>query len=305
MKVFQNVCELIGNTPLVQLKKIEQEYNNENILIAKLEKFNPGGSSKDRVAFEIIQKGLKSGKINADTTIIEATSGNTGIGLAMVCAYYKLKLMIIMSESATIERVKLLKLYGAKVILTKKELGIEGAIQKAKELTNTIFNSYFINQFNNLNNPLAHYLTTAKELINDLEGKLDIVVAGMGSGGTITGISQGVKEFNKEIKMIGVEPSKCPYYAKGEIGEYNIPGIGTTFMPSIINMNQIDEIIGVDDKEAKTYTELLAKEEGILVGYSSGAVLAATLTYLKKYRIKNKIVVMIFHDTGERYLSMI
>ena len=205
MKIYNNICELIGNTPLVRLEKIEKKYKIPNILVAKLEKFNPGGSSKDRIAYEIILNGLKEGKIDSKTTIIEATSGNTGIGLAMVCAYFNLKLIIIMSESVTIERIKLLKLYGATVVLTKKEEGIQGAINKAQELLEKIPNNYFINQFNNNINPLAHYKTTSKELMEDLEGKINIVVAGMGSGGTITGIAKGLKEMNDNIKIIGIE----------------------------------------------------------------------------------------------------
>ncbi len=305
MKIYNNICELIGNTPLVRLEKLEKKYKIPNILIAKLEKFNPGGSSKDRIAYEIILDGLKKGKINSKTTLIEATSGNTGIGLAMVCAYFNLKLIIIMSESVTIERIKLLQLYGATVILTKKEDGIEGAINKAHELVKTIPNNYFINQFNNNMNPLAHYQTTSKELIQDLEGKIDILVAGMGSGGTITGIAKGLKEFDDNIKIIGVEPSSCPYYSKQLIGKYNIPGIGTTFMPSIVDMSLIDDMMEITDEDAKKYMEILAKEEGILAGYSSGAVLAGTIKYLKTNKISNKIIVMIFHDTGERYLSML
>ena len=305
MKIYNNICELIGNTPLVRLEKLEKKYKIPNILIAKLEKFNPGGSSKDRIAYEIILDGLKKGKINSKTTLIEATSGNTGIGLAMVCAYFNLKLIIIMSESVTIERIKLLQLYGATVILPKKEDGIEGAINKAHELVKTIPNNYFINQFNNNMNPLAHYQTTSKELIQDLEGKIDILVAGMGSGGTITGIAKGLKEFDDNIKIIGVEPSSCPYYSKQLIGKYNIPGIGTTFMPSIVDMSLIDDMMEITDEDAKKYMEILAKEEGILAGYSSGAVLAGTIKYLKTNKISNKIIVMIFHDTGERYLSML
>lgn len=305
MKIYNNICELIGNTPLVRLEKLEKKYKIPNILIAKLEKFNPGGSSKDRIAYEIILDGLKKGKINSKTTLIEATSGNTGIGLAMVCAYFNLKLIIIMSESVTIERIKLLQLYGATVILTKKEDGIEGAINKAHELVKTIPNNYFINQFNNNMNPLAHYQTTSKELIQDLEGKIDILVAGMGSGGTITGIAKGLKEFDDNIKIIGVEPSSCPYYSKQLIGKYNIPGIGTTFMPSIVDMSLIDDMMEITDEDAKKYMEILAKEEGILAGYSSGAVLAGTIKYLKTNKISNKIIVIIFHDTGERYLSML
>ena len=223
----------------------------------------------------------------------------------MVCAYFNLKLIIIMSESVTIERIKLLQLYGATVILTKKEDGIEGAINKAHELVKTIPNNYFINQFHNNMNPLAHYQTTSKELIQDLEGKIDILVAGMGSGGTITGIAKGLKEFDDNIKIIGVEPSGCPYYSKQLIGKYNIPGIGTTFMPSIVDMSLIDDMMEITDEDAKKYMEILAKEEGILAGYSSGAVLAGTIKYLKTNKISNKIIVMIFHDTGERYLSLL
>ena len=303
--IYQGTLGLIGNTPLVELTHVEKAYGLEARLLAKLEYFNPAGSVKDRIAKEMIEQAEKDGKLKPGSTIIEPTSGNTGIGLAMVCAYFNLKLIIIMSESVTIERIKLLQLYGATVILTKKEDGIEGAINKAHELVKTIPNNYFINQFHNNMNPLAHYQTTSKELIQDLEGKIDILVAGMGSGGTITGIAKGLKEFDDNIKIIGVEPSGCPYYSKQLIGKYNIPGIGTTFMPSIVDMSLIDDMMEITDEDAKKYMEILAKEEGILAGYSSGAVLAGTIKYLKTNKISNKIIVMIFHDTGERYLSML
>lgn len=305
MKIYDNVCELIGHTPIVRLKKMEKECIMKNEVYAKLEKFNPGGSSKDRVAYQIIQNGIETGLINDSTTIIEATSGNTGIGLAMVCAYYNLPLIVVMSESVTIERVKLLEAYGAKIVLTPKEEGIEGAIAEAKRLNAIIENSYYVNQFQNENNPLSHYLHTGEEIFESFGNALDYVFVGMGSSGTISGIARRLKEKNKKVKIIGIEPADCPYYSKREKGNCRIPGIGTTFMPKIAQLDLIDDYVTVDDKESVDMMRLIAKTEGILVGISSGAVMVGAREYIKQKQINDKKVLLIFPDTGERYLSII
>lgn len=305
MKIYDNVCELIGHTPIVRLKKMEKECIMKNEVYAKLEKFNPGGSSKDRVAYQIIQNGIETGLINDSTTIIEATSGNTGIGLAMVCAYYNLPLIVVMSESVTIERVKLLEAYGAKIVLTPKEEGIEGAIAEAKRLNAIIENSYYVNQFQNENNPLSHYLHTGEEIFESFGNELDYVFVGMGSSGTISGIARRLKEKNKKVKIIGIEPADCPYYSKREKGNCRIPGIGTTFMPKIALLDLIDDYVTVDDKESVDMMRLIAKTEGILVGISSGAVMVGAREYIKQKQINDKKVLLIFPDTGERYLSII
>lgn len=305
MKIYDNICELIGNTPIVRLKKMEKQIGVENELFAKLEKMNPGGSSKDRVAYQIIKNGIETGIIDYKTTIIEATSGNTGIGLAMVCAYYDLSLIVVMSESVTIERVKLLEAYGAKIVLTPKEEGIEGAIAEAKRLNAIIENSYYVNQFQNENNPLSHYLHTGEEIFESFGNELDYVFVGMGSSGTISGIARRLKEKNKKVKIIGIEPADCPYYSKREKGNCRIPGIGTTFMPKIAQLDLIDDYVTVDDKESVDMMRLIAKTEGILVGISSGAVMVGAREYIKQKQINDKKVLLIFPDTGERYLSII
>ncbi|MCM1260243.1 MAG: cysteine synthase family protein [Staphylococcus sp.] len=305
MKVYDNVCELIGKTPIVRLEKMEQAYGTNQNLYAKLEKSNPGGSIKDRVAYQMIKDGIKDGKISQDTTIIEATSGNTGVGLAMVCAYLNLKLIVVMSESASAERKKLVKVYGGEVVLTPKEEGIEGAIQKAKELEQQIGNAYYINQFFNLSNPLVHYFNTAEEIWADLDGNIDIVIMGMGSSGTITGIAKKLKSKNDAIKIIGVEPKGCPFYSKGEIGNCNLPGIGTTFLPGVLDTDVIDEIVTVDEVDAKLECLRVARLEGLFVGISSGAVLAALKQKIKDKSISGENVLLIFPDTGERYLSIL
>lgn len=305
MKIYDNICELIGNTPIVRLKKMEKQIGVENELFAKLEKMNPGGSSKDRVAYQIIKNGIETGIIDYKTTIIEATSGNTGIGLAMVCAYYDLPLIVVMSESVTIERVKLLEAYGAKIVLTPNEEGIEGAIAEAKRLNAIIENSYYVNQFQNENNPLSHYLHTGEEIFESFGNELDYVFVGMGSSGTISGIARRLKEKNKKVKIIGIEPADCPYYSKREKGNCRIPGIGTTFMPKIAQLDLIDGYVTVDDKESVDMMRLIAKTEGILVGISSGAVMVGAREYIKQKQINDKKVLLIFPDTGERYLSII
>lgn len=304
MKVYQSICELIGNTPIVKLNKIEEKQNVKNNLYAKIEKLNPGGSIKDRIAYEMINDAYSSGKINKNTTLIEATSGNTGIGLAMICAYYNIKLIIIMPRGVTNERIEILKAYGAKVVLTKKRNGLNGAIKKALELEKRIKNSYYINQFSNESNVRSHYNSTVCEILKDMENNVDFVFIGMGSSGTITGVAERIKNEKLNIKIVGVEPSGCPYYSEGKKGKHKIPGIGTNFLPEIAKLKYIDDIVLVSNKEAKKWKEMLAKKEGVFVGYSSGAVLAAAIKYVEEKKMKNKNIVMIFPDGGERYTSI-
>lgn len=306
MKVYDNVCDLIGNTPLVRLNNIEEYLQINNRIYAKIEKFNPGGSSKDRPAYQIIKEAIEKEKIDKNTTVIEATSGNMGIGLAMVCASYGIKLIIVMSESVTIERIKILKMYGAQVVLTPKEEGIIGAIEKAKELNSEIPNSYYINQFYNFENPYSHFLTTGQEILDCLDNDVDAVVVGMGSGGTITGLGKKVKNACNKVQIIGIEPNSAKFYSKREIANGDIPGIGSTFMPGVIDLNVVDEIITIKKSEALEMQKLLARKEGLLVGISSGAVLAGAIKYLKENnKMKNKRIVLLLPDSGERYLSIL
>ena len=263
MKVYDNVCDLIGNTPLVRLNNIEEYLQINNRIYAKIEKFNPGGSSKDRPAYQIIKEAIEKEKIDKNTTVIEATSGNMGIGLAMVCASYGIKLIIVMSESVTIERIKILKMYGAQVVLTPKEEGIIGAIEKAKELNSEIPNSYYINQFYNFENPYSHFLTTGQEILDCLDNDVDAVVVGMGSGGTITGLGKKVKNACNKVQIIGIEPNSAKFYSKREIANGDIPGIGSTFMPGVIDLNVVDEIITIKSGEALEMQKLLARKEGL------------------------------------------
>ncbi len=296
MKIYNNILETIGSTPLVKINKL----TGGNVF-AKLEYFNPAGSIKDRAALNMILGAEKRGLIKKDTEIIEPTSGNTGIGLALVCAVRGYKLTIVMPDSMSVERQKLMKAYGAKLVLTDGKLGMKGAIDKAFELQKENPNSYIPQQFENPDNFLAHYYTTAKEIIKDTQGKVDIFVAGIGTGGTITGIAKKLKEYNSNIKVIGVEPFSSPYLTKKTSGIHKIQGIGAGFCPSILNLTLIDEIITVKDEDAINMTVELAKKEGIFAGISAGANVFAAIEEAKKDFSKN--IVVIIPDTGERYLS--
>lgn len=299
--IYNNVLEMIGNTPCIKLDSLSNNFKNE--IYAKIEKQNPSGSIKDRVAYYIITKLLKEKVINRKTVIIEATSGNTGIGIAMVCAKLKMKSIIVMNENVTKERIKIIKSFGSNVILTKEE-GIEGAINKAKELNQRIDNSYYINQFDNDNNLLCHYDTTAEEILKDFGNSLDYIFVGMGSSGTIMGIAKKMKEKSK-TKIIGVEPQNCPYYMCKKTGSYIIPGIGTTFMPKITNLKFIDDISLVNDDDAFNQMKNIMISEGISAGVSSGAVASGMINYIKKFKIKNCKILLIFPDSIEKYLSII
>ena len=299
MSVKKSVLEVIGRTPLIQINRFKEAKNITNKLYAKVEFFNPGGSVKDRVGLKLIKQAYQEKLINEKTTIIEPTSGNTGIGLAIACAIYKNELILTMPETMSIERQKLLKAYGAKIVLTAGEKGMEGAVDKANELARKIENSFIPGQFTNPNNPLAHEETTALEIIDDFDDTIDYFVAGIGTGGTITGIARELKKKYPEIKIIGVEPSDSPLITKGKAGSHGIQGIGANFIPEILDLDLIDEVITVSTDEAYSAARLLAKKEGLLVGISAGAALhgASTLSG------ENKNVVVLLPDTGERYLS--
>lgn len=300
MNIAQDLTELIGNTPLVRLNKLNNGFAD---VLLKLEYYNPANSIKDRAAFQMIDDGIKSGKIKSDTVIIEPTSGNMGIGLAMVCAIKGLKSILTMPETMSIERRKLLKAYGAELVLTPAKDGMQGAVDKACELHSQIKNSYIPLQFENPSNPKSHYLYTAEEIWHDTEGKVDMIVAGVGTGGTISGIAQNLKEKNNEIKAVAVEPYSSPLLSTGKAGAHKIQGIGANFVPKNYNSELIDEIIAVKNEDAIGISRQLGKKEGILTGFSGGANIFAAIELSKRAENKGKIIVAILPDFGERYLS--
>ena len=299
MNIAKNITDLIGNTPLVMINSLSSKYGAK--IIGKCEFMNPTSSVKDRIGFNMIKKAIEEGKIDENSTIIEPTSGNTGIALAAVCASFGLKLILTMPESMSIERRKLLKAFGAKLELTPASLGMKGAIEKAEELLKTIPNSFMPNQFENPHNPEIHRITTAKEILRDTDGEIDCFVAGVGTGGTLTGVGEILKEEIEDIKIYAVEPKKSPVLIGGKPGPHKIQGIGAGFIPKILNTKIIGEVIEIDDEEAFEMARYVAKEEGLLVGISSGANLAAACKVAQKN--PGKTIVTILCDTGERYLS--
>ena len=303
MAIFDNILDTIGNTPLVRLHHIEEEYKLDAKLFAKVEYFNPGGSIKDRPAMMMIKDAFESKRINKETKIIEPTSGNTGIGLALICSYLKLDLTIIMPDTMSKERQLLIKAYGANLILTEGKLGMKGAIEKANELAKQFPNSFIPSQFDNPSNVKAHYLTTAKEIAKDLDNKVDIFVAGVGTGGTLTGCASFFRDNKINTTIVAVEPSGSPVLSKNQAGPHKIQGIGAGFVPLNLDTKLIDEIIDIDNEEAFDTTNMVAKLEGLLVGISSGAALNAAIKVAKRSENKNKNIVVIFPDTGSRYLS--
>jgi cysteine synthase A len=298
--MYNNVIELIGHTPLVKLQKINP-YDAE--IAVKLEYFNPSGSVKDRAAYYMLKEAQKDGKINKDTIIIEPTSGNTGIGLAMCCAVMGLRILITMPESMSLERRRLIQAFGAELVLTPKEAGMQGAVDKAVELSKEYPNSFIPSQFSNPANPLAHVETTSKEIFEDSDGKVDIVVAGIGTGGTAIGLSDGLKKMKPSVKIYGVEPSDSPLLSQGHAGPHTIQGIGANFVPEIYDAKKVDGIITVSGEDAFSAARLIGQKEGILVGISSGANLHAAFELAKKPENKGKLIVAIMCDFGERYLS--
>lgn len=298
--IYNNILELIGKTPLVRLNKLN---NTEAEIALKLEFFNPSSSVKDRAAFYMLNEGGKCGKINQDTLIIEPTSGNTGIGLAMCCAVMGLKFIATMPESMSLERRQMIAAYGAELVLTPKELGMQGSVDKALELSRKNPNSFIPSQFTNPANTLAHIETTSEEIFKDTEGKVDIVVAGIGTSGTSMGISTRLKELKPSVKVYGVEPSESPLLTEGHAHPHKIQGIGANFVPELYHADQLDGVIDINAEDAIEMTKKLATQEGILVGISSGAILKAALDLAKKPENKGKLIIAIMCDFGERYLS--
>ena len=303
MKVFNNIEELIGATPLLRLNNIEKEENLTAKLLAKVEYFNPAGSVKDRAALYMINDAEENGIIKSGATIIEPTSGNTGIGLALIGAVRGYKVILTMPDTMSVERIKLIKSYGAEVILTDGKLGMKGAIEKAEEINKNTPNSFIPSQFDNYANVLSHYEGTAKEIWQDTDGKVDIFVAGVGSGGTISGVGKYLKEQNEKIEIIAVEPKSSPLMTEGECGPHKIQGIGANFIPENLDLSVIDDVMTVSDDDAIKYAKLIAKKEGALVGISSGAALAVAVKLAKKQENTGKIIVVLLPDSGTRYMS--
>ncbi|WP_027718058.1 cysteine synthase A [Desulfovirgula thermocuniculi] len=301
MPVYDSVLDLIGRTPLVRLAKVAAGLPAR--VLAKLEYFNPGGSVKDRIAWSMIREAEERGLINRDTVIIEPTSGNTGIGLAMVCAARGYRLVLTMPENMSVERRKLLAAYGAEVVLTPAAEGMAGAVKKARELAQAQPNSFMPQQFENPANPAAHRATTAEEIWQDTGGEVDVVVAGVGTGGTITGIASVLKSRRPSLKAVAVEPAASPVLSGGLPGPHRIQGIGAGFVPAVLDLSLIDEIVKVGDEEAMETARRLAREEGLLVGISAGAAARAALLLAARPENAGKTIVAILPDTGERYLS--
>ncbi len=299
----KRITELIGKTPLLELSNYNKNHGLASTIIAKLEYFNPGGSVKDRIAKKMIEEAYKSGEINESTVIIEPTSGNTGIGLASVCASYGLKLIITMPETMSIERRNLMKAYGAELVLTEGTKGMKGAIAKALELKEVTPNSFIPSQFENPNNPKVHEETTGVEIWNDTEGNIDIFVAGIGTGGTISGVGAYLKSKNPNVKIVAVEPADSPMLSEGRAGAHKIQGIGAGFVPNTLNTGIYDEIITVTNEDAFETGREIARKEGVLVGISSGAALWAATEVAQRPENKGKTIVVLLPDTGERYLS--
>ena len=298
--IHNNILELIGNTPLVRLNSINDGFAE---VVVKLEYFNPGNSVKDRAALNMIEQAEKNGLIDSETVIIEPTSGNTGIGLALVCAVKGYKLILTMPENMSDERKKMLKFYGAQLVLTPAVDGMKGAVEKAEELAKSSAKSFIPAQFENPANPQVHEYTTAEEIIRDTAGQIDVFVASFGTGGTVSGIGKKLKEFNPNIKIIAVEPEESPLVTKGYSAIHGIQGIGANFIPKNLDMNVIDEIVTVSTDNALNTTILMAKNEGICCGISSGANVYAALELSKKAEYKEKMIVTMTCDYGERYLS--
>ncbi|MBR1796535.1 MAG: cysteine synthase A [Clostridiales bacterium] len=302
-KIYTSAAQLIGNTPLLELTQLEKKLGLEAKVLAKLEYFNPAGSVKDRIAKAMIEDAEASGKLKPGATIIEPTSGNTGIGLASVAAVKGYRLIITMPETMSIERRQLMKAYGAELVLTEGAKGMKGAIAKAEELAQEIPDSFIPGQFVNPANPEAHRATTGPEIYEDTDGEVDIFVAGVGTGGTVTGVGEYLKSKKDSVKIVAVEPYDSPVLSKGTAGSHKIQGIGAGFVPDVLNTNVYDEIIPVTNDDAFATGKLLGKTEGVLVGISSGAALWAAIELAKRPENKGKTIVALLPDTGDRYLS--
>ena len=303
MKIYRTASELVGKTPLLELSNIEKEKKLDATVLAKLELFNPAGSVKDRVALSMIENAEEKGLLKEGSVIIEPTSGNTGIGLASVAAAKGYRLIITMPETMSVERRKLMLAYGAELVLTEGSKGMKGAIAKAEELQKEIPNSIIAGQFVNPANPDAHRKTTGPEIWKDTDGEVDIFIAGVGTGGTVTGVGEYLKSKKPDVKIIAVEPSDSPVLSGGKAGPHKIQGIGAGFVPEILNTTVYDEIIPVESEDAFAAARLLARKEGVLVGISSGAALHAAFTVAQRPENKGKTIVALLPDTGDRYLS--
>ena len=303
MNIYKKIDNLIGKTPLFECENLNAFLELKARVLLKLEYLNPAGSVKDRAALFMLNTAEKNGVIQSGATIIEPTSGNTGIGLAAIGASRGYKVILTMPDTMSVERRKLLKAYGAEVVLTEGKLGMSGAIEKAKELNAKIPNSFIPSQFDNSANPQAHYYTTAPEIYQDTDGEVDVFVAGVGTGGTLSGTGKYLKEKNPSIEVIAVEPESSPLISKGVFGSHKIQGIGANFIPDNFDGAVCDKVVTVKDEDAYKYARLLAKKEGILVGISSGAALCAAIDLARKEEYKDKIIVALMPDTGDRYLS--
>ena len=302
-KIYTSADQLIGHTPLLELTHIEAAERLEARLLAKLEYFNPAGSVKDRIAKAMLDDAEAQGKLNKDTTIIEPTSGNTGIGLASVAAARGYRIIIVMPETMSVERRQLMKAYGAELVLTEGAKGMKGAIAKADELAKEIPNSFVAGQFVNPANPKAHYQTTGPEIWQDTDGQVDYFVAGVGTGGTVTGVGTYLKEQNPAVKVVAVEPASSPVLSQGKAGAHKIQGIGAGFVPDVLNTKIYDEIIPVENDDAFATGKKVGQSEGVLVGISSGAAVWAGIQLAKRPENKGKTIVVLLPDTGDRYLS--
>ena len=302
-RIYDSIDETIGKTPMVRLNRVKEHFKLYGDIIAKLEFFNPLGSVKDRIGLAMIENAEKSGKLKPNSTIVEPTSGNTGIALAFICAARGYKLVLTMPMSMSIERQKMLKFFNAKLVLTPKEDGMKGAMKKALDIKKTIPNSIILNQFENESNPRIHFETTAKEIYNDCEGNIDYLISGVGTGGTISGVGSFLKAKNKDIQVVAVEPEDSSVIAGGEAGPHFIQGIGAGFIPSILDLDIIDRVLSISNSSAFEYSRKLAKLEGIAGGISSGAVLAAAIELNEEKHMKNKNTVIIIPSFAERYLS--
>ena len=303
MAVYKKVTDLVGNTPILELGNYEEKFQLEAKILAKLEYFNPAGSVKDRIAREIILDALETGKLTKDSVIIEPTSGNTGIGLASIAASLGIRIIITMPETMSVERRNLMKAYGAELVLTDGAKGMKGAIAKADELAAEIPNSFIPGQFVNELNPRAHKRTTGPEIWKDTDGKVDIFVAGVGTGGTVSGVGEYLKSQNPDVKIVAVEPASSPVLSKGEAGAHKIQGIGAGFVPDTLNTDIYDEVIAVENEAAFDTGREVARIEGVLVGISSGAAVWAATELAKRPENKGKTIVALLPDTGDRYLS--
>ena len=302
---MKSAIELIGNTPLVELGQLEKDIEAKARVVAKIEAFNPGGSVKDRVALAMIEQAERDGLLREGSVIIEPTSGNTGIGLALVSALKGYRLILTMPETMSIERRRLVAAYGAEVVLTPGSEGMKGAIAKAKLIQSELKDAVILGQFENKANPNKHYATTAEEIWKDTDGHVDVFVAGVGTGGTVSGVGKKLKEYNPNIKVIAVEPVASPMLSQGKAGPHKIQGIGAGFVPENYNAAVVDEVITVADDEAIATARLLASKEGLLVGVSSGAAAFVALQLAKRDDLKEKTIVVLLPDTGERYLSTV